>query len=73
MRIDELIKTLEGDVELVGGNKKSPVVFSVTENKNETVGYVYDGVSIMNNGTVVIELVRDESEDEEEDEENDQD
>lgn len=60
MRIDELIKTLEGDVELVGGNKKSPVVFSVTENKNETVGYVYDGVSIMNDGTVVIELVKEE-------------
>ena len=69
MRIDELLKTLEDDVELVGGNKKSPVVFSVTENKNEIVGYVYDGVSIMNDGTVVIELTRDESEDEEEDEE----
>lgn len=66
MRIDELIKVLEGDVELVGGNKKSSVVFSVTENKNETVGYVYDGVSIMNDGTVVIELARNESEDEEE-------
>lgn len=60
MRIDELIKTLEGDVELVGGNKKSPVVFSVTENKNETVDYVYDGVSIINDGTVVIELIREE-------------
>ena len=60
MRIDELIKTLEGDVELVGGNKKSPVVFSVTENKNETVEYVYDGVSIINDGTVVIELIREE-------------
>lgn len=69
MKLNELIKTLEGDVELVGGNKKSPVMFSVTENKNETVGYVYDGVSIINDGTVVIELVRDESEDEEEDEE----
>ena len=67
MKLNELIKTLEGDVELVGGNKKSPVVFSVTENKNETVGYVYDGVSIMNNGTVVIELTRED--DEEEDEE----
>lgn len=71
MRIDELIKMLEGDVELVGGNKKSPIVFSVTENKNETIGYVYDGVSIMNDGTIVIELTRDEEndEDEEEDEE----
>lgn len=71
MRIDELIKMLEGDVELVGGNKKSPVVFSVTENKNETVGYIYDGVSIMNDGTVVIELTKNEGndEDEEEDEE----
>ena len=46
-----------------------PVVFSVTENKNETVGYVYDGVSIMNDGTVVIELTKDEREDEEEEEE----
>lgn len=73
MKLNELIKMIEGDVEMVGGNKKSPVVFSVTENKNETVGYTYDGVSIMNDGTVVIELVRDESEDEEEDEENDQD
>ena len=69
MKLNELIKMLEDDVELVGGNKKSPVIFSVTENKNETLGYVYDGVSIMNDGTVVIELVRDESEDEEEDEE----
>lgn len=69
MRIDELIKMLEGDVELVGGNKKSPVVFSVTENKNETVGYIYDGVSIMNDGTVVIELAREEENEEEEDEE----
>lgn len=60
MRIDELIKTLEGDIELVGGNKKSPVVFSVTENKNETVGYIYDGVSIVNDGTIVIELIREE-------------
>lgn len=60
MRIADLLKVLEGDVELVGGNKKSPVVFSVTENKNETVGYVYDGVSIMNDGTVVIELAREE-------------
>lgn len=68
MRIDELIKMLEGDVELVGGNKKSPVVFSVTENKNETVGYIYDGVSIMNDGTVVIELAREEENEEEEDE-----
>ena len=67
MRIDELIKMLEGDVELVGGNKKSPVVFSVTENKNETVGYIYDGVSIMNDGTVVIELARKEENEEEED------
>ena len=66
MKLNELIKMLEGDVELVGGNKKSPVVFSVTENKNETVGYVYDGVSIMNDGTIVIELARNESEDEEE-------
>lgn len=66
MKLNELIKMLESDVEVVGGNKKSPVVFSVTENKNETVGYVYDGVSIMNDGTVVIELIRDESEDEEE-------
>lgn len=69
MKLNELIKMLEGDVELVGGNKKSPVVFSVTENKNETVGYVYDGVSIMNDGTIVIELARNESEDEEEEEE----
>lgn len=69
MRIDELIKMLEGDVELVGGNKKSPVVFSVTENKNETVGYIYDGVSIMNDGTVVIELTREEKNEEEEDKE----
>lgn len=68
MRIDEFIKMLEGDVELVGGNKKSPVVFSVTENKNETVGYIYDGVSIMNDGTVVIELAREEENEEEEDE-----
>ena len=60
MKLNELIKTLEGDVELVGGNKKSPVMFSVTENKNETVGYVYDGVSIINDGTVVIELIREE-------------
>ena len=60
MKLNELIKTLEGDIELVGGNKKSPVVFSVTENKNETVGYVYDGVSIINDGTVVIELIREE-------------
>lgn len=67
MKLNEFIKTLESDVEVVGGNKKSPVVFSVTENKNETVGYVYDGVSIMNDGTVVIELAR-----EEEDEENDE-
>ena len=64
MSIADLLKMLESDVELVGGNKKSPVVFSVTENKNETVGYTYDGVSIMNNGTVVIELVREEEEDE---------
>lgn len=69
MRIDKLIKILEGDVELVGGNKKSPVVFSVTENKNETVGYIYDGMSIMNDGTVVIELAREEENEEEEDEE----
>lgn len=69
MELKELLKMLEDDAKLVGGNKKSPVVFSVTENKNETVGYVYDGVSIMNDGTVVIELIRDESEDEEEDEE----
>ena len=69
MRIADLLKMLEGDVELVGGNKKSPVVFSVTENKNETVGYTYDGVSIMNDGTVVIELTKDENEDEKEDEE----
>lgn len=67
MRIDELIKMLEGDVELVGGNKKSPVVFSVMENKNETVGYIYDGVSIMNDGTVVIELAREEENEEEKD------
>lgn len=66
MRVDELIKTLEGDIELVGGNKKSSVVFSVTENKNETVGYVYDGVSIINDGTAVIELAKNEIEDEEE-------
>ena len=69
MKLNELIKMLESDVEVVGGNKKSPIVFSVTENKNETVGYVYDGVSILNDGTAVIELTRDESEDEEEDEE----
>lgn len=69
MKFNELIKMLESDVEVVGGNKKSPIVFSVTENKNETVGYVYDGVSILNDGTAVIELTRDESEDEEEDEE----
>lgn len=68
MRIDELIKMLEGDVEMVGGNKKSPVTFSVTENKNETVGYTYDGVSIMNDGTVVIELTREEDEEEEDEE-----
>ena len=67
MRIDELIKMLEGDVELVGGNKKSPVVFSVTENKNETVGYIYDGVSIINDGTVVIELTREKENEEGED------
>ena len=66
MKLNELIKMLESDVEMVGGNKKSLIVFSVTENKNETVGYVYDGVSIMNDGTVVIELTRYESEDEEE-------
>lgn len=66
MELNELLKALEGDTKLVGGNKKSPVVFSVTENKNETVGYVYDGVSIMNDGTIVIELARNESEDEEE-------
>ena len=69
MELNEFNKTLEGDVKLVGGNKKSPIVFSVTENKNETIGYVYDGVSIMNDGTIVIELTRDENEDEEEDEE----
>lgn len=44
-------------------------MFSVTENKNETVGYIYDGVSIMNDGTVVIELAREEENEEEEDEE----
>ena len=66
MKLNELIKTLESDVELVGGNKKSPVMFSVTENKNETIGYVYDGVSIMNDGTVVVELTREENEEEEE-------
>lgn len=69
MKLNELIKMLESDVEVVGGNKKSPIVFSVTENKNETVGYVYDGVSILNDGTAVIELTRDEREDEEEEEE----
>lgn len=67
MELNELLKMLQGDVELVGGNKKSPVVFSVTENKNETIGYGYDGVSIMNDGTVVIELTRNENEDEKED------
>lgn len=67
MELNELIKTLEGDVKLVGGNKKSPIVFSVTENKNETIGYVYDGVSIMNDGTVVIELARKEENEEKED------
>lgn len=67
MKLNELIKMIEGDVEMVGGNKKSPVIFSVTENKNETVGYNYDGVSIINDGTIVIELTRedDEKEDEE--------
>lgn len=67
MSIADLLKMLESDVELVGGNKKSPVIFSVTENKNETVGYTYDGVSIINDGTIVIELTRedDEKEDEE--------
>ena len=69
MELNELLKALEGDTKLVGGNKKSTVVFSVTENKNEFVGYSYDGVSIMNDGTVVIELARDESEDEKEGEE----
>lgn len=69
MELNELLKMLQGDVELVGGNKKSPVVFSVTENKNETIGYRYDGVSIMNDGTVVIELTRNENEDEKEDKE----
>ena len=67
MKLNELLKIMERDVELVGGNKKSPVVFSVTENKNETVGYIYDGVSIMNDGTVVIELAREEENEEEED------
>lgn len=69
MELNELLKMLQGDVELVGGNKKSPVVFSVTENKNETIGYGYDGVSIMNDGTVVIELARKEENEEEEDKE----
>ena len=69
MELNELLKMLQGDVELVGGNKKSPIVFSVTENKNETIGYVYDGVSIMNDGTIVIELTRNENEDEKEDKE----
>lgn len=42
------------------------MVFSVMENKNETMGYVYDGVSIMNDGTVVIELTREDGEKESE-------
>lgn len=66
MKLNELIKMIEGDVEMVGGNKKSPVVFSVTENKNETVGYTYDGVSIINDGTIVIELTREDDEKESE-------
>lgn len=69
MELNEFLKMLEDDAKLVGGNKKSPVTFSVTENKNETVGYGYDGVSIMNNGTIVIELTKNGSEDEEEDKE----
>lgn len=69
MEFNEFLKMLEDDAKLVGGNKKSPIVFSVTENKNETVGYIYDGVSIMNDGTVVIELAREEENKEEEDKE----
>lgn len=66
MRIADLLKMLEDDVELVGGNKKSPVTFSVTINGEQIVGFGYDGVSIMNDGAIVIELARDESEDEKE-------
>ena len=78
MKLNELIEMLKDDVLVISGKENPEITFSFTVNGEERVGAEYDGVSIMSNGTVVIEVEEDDSltepeDEEEEDEENDQD
>lgn len=73
MKLNELIKILKDDALCVSGRENPEITFSFTVNGEERVGAEYDGVSIMDNGTVVIEVKKDDSliepeEDEEEEE-----
>lgn len=71
MKLNELLKMIQNDVQKLTGEENPEVIFASTINDDEIVGGEYDGVFQLDDGTVVIDIVHEEEYDEDNEDEED--
>ena len=71
MKLNELLKMIQNDVQKLTGEENPEVIFASTINDDEIVGGEYDGVFQLDDGTVVIDIMHEEEYKEDDEDEED--
>lgn len=71
MKLNELLKMIQNDVQKLTGEENPEVIFASTINDDEIVGGEYDGVFQLDDGTVVIDIMHEEEYEEDDEDEED--
>lgn len=71
MKLNELLKMIQNDVQKLTGEENPEVIFASTINDGEIVGGEYDGVFQLDDGTVVIDIMHEEEYKEDDEDEED--
>lgn len=71
MKLNELLKMIQNDVQKLTGEENPEVIFASTINDDEIVGGEYDGVFQLDDGTVVIDIMHEEEYEEDDEDKED--
>ena len=71
MKLNELLRMIQNDVQKLTGEENPEVIFASTINDGEIVGGEYDGVFQLDDGTVVIDIMHEEEYKEDDEDEED--
>ena len=71
MKLNELLRMIQNDVQKLTGEENPEVIFASTINDGEIVGGEYDGVFQLDDGTVVIDIMHEEEYEEDDEDEED--